>query len=207
MCAATGPTPADPGKISHAKAGSPSIPDDPGKLSFAKAGIPSNASMRLPPKPGNTHGDILFRAASAVVIPPRSIRKVQVSYPAVANPPGKKRHHFLLDATDESGNPLNPDDPFEVGALPAVVPFPRGQQAVGNKVSVFMVNNTDQPQSVMAHAVVGRGSLTQEQENLAETLSQVGADLHIQRVHGVRTGGGEDLSDAPPPKSKLTKNF
>ena len=99
---------------------------------------------------------------------------------------------------DESGNVLNPDDPFEVGALPAVVPFPRGQQAVGNKVSVFMVNNTDQPQSVMAHAVVGRGSLTQEQENLAETLSQVGADLHIQRVHGVRTGGGEDLSGAPP---------
>jgi len=61
-----------------------------------------------------------------------------------------------------------------------------------------MVNNTDQHQSVLAHAVVGRGSLTQEQENLAETLSQVGADLHIQRVHGVGTGGGGDLSDTPP---------
>jgi N-dimethylarginine dimethylaminohydrolase len=40
---------------------------------------------------------------------------------------------------------------------------------------------------------VGIGALTQEQENLAETLSQVGADPHIQRVHGVRAGAGDDL--------------
>ena len=53
-----------------------------------------------------------------------------------------------------------------------MIPLPRGQKAVGNKVSVFMVNNTDLPQSVMAHNVVGRGSLTQEQEDLAETLSR-----------------------------------
>ena len=53
-----------------------------------------------------------------------------------------------------------------------------------------MVINTDQHQSVLAHTVVGRGSLTQEQENLAETLSQVGANLRTQRVNGVGTGGG-----------------
>jgi len=158
--------------------------------------------MKLPPEAGKPHRDILFRAASAVVLPPRSVRRIQVSSPAVTNLPGKKRHHFLLDASDKSGKPLNPDEPVKVGALPAVVPLPRGQQAVGNKVSVFMVNNTDQPQSVMAHTVVGRGSLTQERENLAETLSQVGADLHIQRVNGVGTGGRGDLSDPPPPQDR-----
>ena len=53
-------------------------------------------------------------------------------------------------------------------------------------------------QTVLAHTIVGRGAVTQEQEDLAETLSQVGADQHIQRVYGVRVGGGGDLSDAPP---------
>ena len=162
--------------------------------------------MKRPPKAGKGHGDILFRAASSVVLPPRTIRKIQVTYPSLANPPKKKRHHFLLDATDPSGEPVNPDDPVEVGALPAVVRLPRGQQAVGNKVSVFMVNGTDQYQTVLAHTIVGRGAVTQEQEDLAETLSQVGADQHIQRVYGVRVGGGGDLSDAPPPRLKLTKN-
>ena len=103
----------------------------------------------------------------------------------------------MLDATDKEGNLVNPDDPAEVGALPAVVPLPRGQQAVGNKVSVFMINNTDLHQPVLAHTVVGRGSLTQEHENLAETLSQVGADPHIQRVHGVGAGGGGSFRCPP----------
>ena len=116
----------------------------------------------------------------------------------MANRPGKLRHHFLLDAVDESGKPVNPDEPCDVGALPAVIPLPRSQQAVGRQVRIFMVNNTDYPEEVPAHTVVGVGSLTQEQEDLADTLNQVGADPHIQRVHGVRAGGGDDLSDAPP---------
>jgi len=102
---------------------------------------------------------------------------------------------------------VNPDDPCDVGALPAVVPLPRSQQAVGNQVRIFMINNTDFPETVEAHTVVGIGSLTQEQEKLAETLSQVGADLHIQRLHGVRAGGGDDLSDTPPPSPKQTGSF
>ena len=162
--------------------------------------------MQLPPKAGNIQGDILFRAASDVVIPPHSIRRVQVNYPAMGNLSGKGKHHFLLDATDKEGNLVNPDDPAEVGALPAVIPLPRGQQAVGNKVSVFMINNTDLHQPVLAHTVVGRGSLTQEQENLADTLSQVGADPHIQRVHGVRAGGG-GIYPMPPTNPRLTKIF
>ena len=181
-------------------------PAETGSLSFAKPGIPSNASMQLPPKAGNIQGDILFRAASDVVIPPHSIRRVQVNYPAMGNLSGKGKHHFLLDATDKEGNLVNPDDPAEVGALPAVIPLPRGQQAVGNKVSVFMINNTDLHQPVLAHTVVGRGSLTQEQENLADTLSQVGADPHIQRVHGVRAGGG-GIYPMPPTNPRLIKIF
>ena len=140
---------------------------NPGKLSFAKAGIPSNESMKRPPKTGKGQEDILFRAASSVVLPPQTIRKIQVTYPSLPNPPDKKRHNFLLDATDQSGEPVNPDDPVEVGALPAVVRLPRGQQAVGNKVSVFMVNGTDQYQTVLAHTIVGQGAVTQEQEDLA----------------------------------------
>jgi transposase InsO family protein len=116
----------------------------------------------------------------------------------VENLPGRKKRHFLMDAADHTGKPVNPDDPCDVGALPAVVPLPRSQQAVGNQVKIFMVNNTDSPAIVEAHAVVGVGALTQEQEKLAETLSQVGADPHIQRVHGVRAGAGDDLSNAPP---------
>ena len=104
-----------PGKRSFSHAGKPTQPVNPGNLSFAKAGVPSNASMQLPPKAGNIHRDILFRAAASVVLPPRSIRKIQVNYPALVNPPGKKRHHFLLDATDPSGKPVNPDDPVEQG--------------------------------------------------------------------------------------------
>ena len=92
----------------------------------------------------------------------------------------------MLAATDQSSEPVNPDDPVEVGALPAVVRLPCGQQAVGNKVSVFMVNGTDQYQTVLAHTIVGRRAVTQEQEDFAKTLSQVGADQHIQRVYGVR---------------------
>ena len=114
----------------------------------------------------------------------------------MANRPGKQRHHFLLDAVDASGNPVNPDEPCDVGALPAVIPLPRSQQAVGRQVRIFMVNNTDYPEEVP--------SLTQEQEDLADTLTQVGADPHIQRVHGVRAGGGDDLSDAPP-NQRLTR--
>ena len=163
--------------------------------------------MKLPPRPGNTHGDILFRAASSVVLPPRSIQKIQVNYPTLVNLPGKQRHQFLMDATDKTGNPLDPHDPVEVAALPAVVQLPRGQQAVGNKVSVFMVNNTEQHQTVLAHTVVGQGSVTQEKEDLAESLSQVGADLHTQRVYGITPGGRGDLSEIPPPKRKLIKNF
>ena len=83
---------------------------------------------------------------------------------------------------------FNPDEPVEIGALPAVVRLPRGQKAVGNKVSVFMVNNTDQYQTVLAKTVVGRGAVTQERGDLADSLSQVGADQHIQRVYGVNTG-------------------
>ena len=68
-----------------------------------------------------------------------------------------------------------------------------------------MINNTDLHQPVLAHTVVGRGSLTQEHESLAETLSQVGADPHIQRVHGVGAGGG--IFPMPPTNPKLTKIF
>ena len=67
--------------------------------------------MQLPPEPGNIHGDILFRAAEPVVIPPRSIRRVQVNYPAMPNRPGRGKHHFLLDAVDAAGKPVNPDAP------------------------------------------------------------------------------------------------
>ena len=155
--------------------------------------------MQLPPGPGKPHGDILFRAAEPVVIPPRSIRRVQVNYPAMPNRHGRGKHHFLLDAVDAAGKPVNPDAPCEIGALPAVIPLPRSQQAVGNQVSIFMINNTDFPEEIDAHTVVGIGSLTQEQEKLADTLSQVGADLHVQRVHGVRAGCWDDLSDSPPP--------
>ena len=101
-------------------------------------------------------------------------------------------------ATDSSGNRLRINTPAQVGALPAVVPIPRGQQAIGNQVSVYVVNNTDWHHVVPAHSIVGRGSLTQELENLADSLSQVGADLHIQRVHGIRPGGDGDLMDKPP---------
>ena len=128
-----------------------------GKFSLNKAGNPSKGSVNLPLKPGKPHGDILFTAASNVVLPPRSIQKIQVSYPALANLPGKQRHKFLMDATDSAGNLIDPHDPVEVAALPAVVQLPRGQQAVGNKVSVFMVNNTKQHQTVLAHRVVGKG--------------------------------------------------
>ena len=82
------------GKRSVPRAGKSTQPVNPGNLSFAKAGVPSNASMQLPPKAGNTQGDILFRAASSVVLPPRSIRKIQVNYPALANPPTKKTTPF-----------------------------------------------------------------------------------------------------------------
>ena len=147
---------------------------------------------------GNKPRDILLKAAADVVLKPRSIRKVQVTYPSVPNPPGKQRHHFLLEATDTSGKPVNPDEPVEIGNLAAVIRLPRGQQAVGNKVSVFMVNSTDQYQTVLADTIVGRGAVTQEQGDLAETLSQVGADQHIQRVYGVSAGGRKDPGQPPP---------
>ena len=131
---------------------------------------------------GNKPKDILLRAASDVVLKPRSIRKIQVTHPSVPNLPGKQRHHFLVEATDESGTPVNLDESVEVGTLSAVVRLNRGQQAVGNKVSVLMVNNTDQYQTVLAKTVVGRGAVTQERGDLADSLSQVGADQHIQRV-------------------------
>ena len=98
-----------------------------------------------------------------------------------------------MEATDTSGKPVNPDEPVEIGTLAAVIRLPRGQQAVGNKVSVFMVNSTDQYQTVLADTIVGRGAVTQEQGDLAETLSQVGADQHIQRQGGGKTPG------SPPP--------
>ena len=149
----------------------------------------------------------MLKAAADVVLKPRSIRKVQVTYPSVPNLPGKQRHHFLVEAADASGKPVNPDEPVEVGALAAVVRLHRGQQAVGNKVSVFMVNSTDQYQTVLANTVVGRGAVTQERGDLADTLSQVGADQHIQRVYGVNTGGGGKTPDSPPLRLNLTKNF
>ena len=68
----------------------------------------------------------------------------------MANRPWKLRHHFLLDAVDKSGNPVNPDEPCDVGALPAVIPLPRSQQAVGNQVRIFMINNMDYPEVVEA---------------------------------------------------------
>ena len=80
-----------------------------------------------------------------------------------------------------------------------MIRLPRGQQAAGNKVSVFMVNGTDQYQTVVADTIVGRGAVTQERGDLAETLNQVGADQHIQRVYGVSAGGKGDPVDAPPP--------
>mgnify|MGYP006923109174 FL=1 len=156
---------------------------------------------------GNKPKDILLRAASDVVLKPRSIRKIQVTHPSVPNLPGKQRHHFLVEATDESGTPVNPDESVEVGTLSAVVRLNRGQQAVGNKVSVFMVNNTDQYQTVLAKTVVGRGAVTQERGDLADSLSQVGADQHIQRVYGVNTGGKKEPGQPPPPHQKLTKPF
>ena len=70
---------------------------------------------------GNKPRDILLKAAIDVVLKPRSIRKVQVTYPSVPNLPGKQRHHFLVEATDASGKPVNPDEPVEVGTLSAVV--------------------------------------------------------------------------------------
>ena len=70
-----------------------------------------------------------------------------------------------------------------------------------------MVNDTDHYQTVLANTIVGQGAVTQVQEDLAETLSQVGADQDIQRIYGVRVGGRGDLSDAPLPRLKLTKNF
>ena len=156
--------------------------------------------------PGTKPKDLMLRAAADVVLKPRSIRKVQVTYPLVPNPPGKQRHHFLVEATDASGKPVNPDEPVEIGTLSAVVRLHRGQQATGNKVNVFMVNSTDQYQTVLANTVVGRGTVTQERSDLAETLSQVGADPHIQRVYGVNTGG-KTGSKSRPPRPKLTKNF
>ena len=156
---------------------------------------------------GNKPRDILLKAASDVVLKPRSIRKIQVTYPSVPNLPGKQRHHFLVEATDESGTPVNPDESVEIGTLSAVVRLNRGQQAVGNKVSVFMVNNTDQYQTVLAKTVVGRGAVTQERGDLADSLSQVGADQHIQRVYGVNTGGKKEPGQPPPPHQKLTKPF
>ena len=96
---------------------------------------------------------------------------------------------------------------MEIGALPAVIQLPCGQQAVGNKVSVFMVNSTDQYQTVVADTIVGRGAVTQERGDLAETLNQVGADQHIQRVYGVNAGGKRDPGQPPPPRLKLIKNF
>ena len=156
---------------------------------------------------GNKPKDILLRAASDVVLKPRSIRKIQVTHPSVPNLPGKQRHHFLVEATDESGTPVNPDESVEVGTLSAVVRLNRGQQAVGNKVSVFMVNNTDQYQTVLAKTVVGRGAVTQERGDLADSLSQVGADQHIQRVYGVNTGGKKEPGQPPPPHRKLTRPF
>ena len=149
--------------------------------------------------PGNKPRDILLKAAADVVLKPRSIRKVQVTYPSVPNLPGKQRHHFLVEATDASGKPVNPDEPVEVGTLSAVVRLNRGQQAMGNKVSGFMVNSTDQYQTVLANTVVGRGAVTQERGDLADTLSQVGADQHIQRVYGVNTGGRKEPGQPPPP--------
>ena len=148
--------------------------------------------------PGNKPRDLVLKAAADVVLKPRSIRKVQVTYPSVPNPPGKQRHHFLVEATDASGNPVNPDEPVEIGTLSAVVRLHRGQQATGNKVNVFMVNSTDQYQTVLANTVVGRGTVTQERGDLAETLSQVGADPHIQRVYGVNTGGKTGSKPKPP---------
>ena len=41
-----------------------------------------------------------------------------------------------------------------------MIPLPRSQQAVGRQVRIFMVNNTDYPEEVPAHTVVGVGSLT-----------------------------------------------
>ena len=79
-----------------------------------------------------------------------------------------------------------------------MIRLPRGQQAVGNKVSVFMVNSTDQYQTVVADTIVGREAVTQERGDLAETLSQVGADQHIQRVYGVNAGGRRDPGQPPP---------
>ena len=119
-------------------------------------------SRKLSPTPNSENGqgnkprDILLKAAADVVLKPRSIRKVQVTYPSVPNPPGKQRHHFLVEATDASGKPVNPDEPVEIGTLSAVIRLHRGQQAMGNKVSVFMVNSIDQYQTVLANTVVGR---------------------------------------------------
>ena len=71
-----------------------------------------------------------------------------------------------------------------------------------------MVNDTDHYQTVLANTIGGQGGGTQVPGDLAETLSQVGADQDIQRIYGVRVGGRGDLSDAPPPpRLKLTKNF
>ena len=75
---------------------------------------------------------------------------------------------------------------------------------MGRQVRIFMVDNTDYPEEVPAHTVVGVGSLTQEQEDLADTLTQVGADPHIQRVHGVRAGVGMTFL-MPPPNQRLTR--
>ena len=47
---------------------------------------------------------------------------------SVDNTAGKQRHHFLVEATDESGKPVNPDESVEVGTLSAVVRLNRGQR-------------------------------------------------------------------------------
>ena len=70
-----------------------------------------------------------------------------------------------------------------------MIRLPRGQQAVGNKVSVCMVNSTDQYQTVVTDTIVGRGAITQEREDLAKTLSQVGLTSTYNRYMVLKQGG------------------
>ena len=55
-----------------------------------------------------------------------------------------------------------------------------------------MVNNTDQHQTVLAYTVVGRGAITQEQEDLAETLSTSSGYMELDQ------GEGETFLIPPP---------
>ena len=185
------------GKVAHLSRKPSPTPNNQNGNGLKKSRMPSpNPKPRI--GPGNKPKDLLLRAAADVVLKPRSIRKVQVTYPSVPNPPGKQHHHFLIEATDATGKPVDPDEPVEVGTLSAVVRLQRGQQATGNKFNIFMVNDTDQYQPVLANTVVGRGTVTQERVDLAERLSQVGADPHIQRVYGVQPGGKKDSPSLAP---------